>query len=96
MSIDPTECGVPVCTVEDLKGGDADDNAKIITEVFAGGEACENAVGNTIALNAAAGLYVYGKAASITDGFKLAKEVLKSGGAATAMAKWAEVSKGLA
>ena len=40
-----------------------------------GGDASDCAVGNTIALNAAAGLYVYGKATSVAEGYTQAKEV---------------------
>jgi anthranilate phosphoribosyltransferase len=47
--------GIPRCTLQDLKGGDANENARILRKVFEGGRHCENAIGHTIAYNAGAG-----------------------------------------
>lgn len=35
-SLDPRDVGIPRCSVEDLKGGDAALNAQILRDVFAG------------------------------------------------------------
>ena len=52
--------GVEKCTIADLKGGDCQENAKTLVELFSGGEKSKGPVGDTVALNAGAGLYVYG------------------------------------
>ncbi|RHY14867.1 hypothetical protein DYB25_000807 [Aphanomyces astaci] len=53
-TLTPEELGIPRCTLQDLEGGDADDNCRILRQVFQGGEHCDNAIGNTIAYNAGA------------------------------------------
>ncbi|KAJ0407175.1 hypothetical protein P43SY_001133 [Pythium insidiosum] len=91
----PQEIGIPVSTLEDLKGGDASENAAILRSVFAGGAACDNAIGNTIAYNAGAGLYVYGLADSIKAGYELARSVLASGKALETLNQWSAVAQRL-
>ncbi|ETW04298.1 anthranilate phosphoribosyltransferase, variant 1 [Aphanomyces invadans] len=56
-TLTPEEIGIPRCTLKDLEGGDADENCRILRQVFQGGEHCENAIGNTIAYNAGAGRF---------------------------------------
>lgn len=55
-TIDPAEFGIPTCTLDDLKGGDAQENAEILKSIFSGGDKANNAIGNTMALNAGAGM----------------------------------------
>jgi anthranilate phosphoribosyltransferase len=95
ITIDTLSFGIPKCTIEDLKGGDADYNANVMKTVFSGGEHAAGPIGDTIALNAGAGLYVYGLAASIGEGYAIAKSVLVSGEAGKVLSKWAEVSTAL-
>ena len=59
--IDCTAMGLKKCEILDLKGGDCKRNAEILRDVFAGGQ-MDSAITETIALNAGAGLYVYGSA----------------------------------
>ena len=54
------------------------------------------ALANTIALNTGAGLYVYGSAASIEEGFKIAREAIQQGKAIKVLDDWAKESKSLA
>lgn len=91
----PEDVGVPAVTLEELRGGDAAENAAILREVFSGGAACDGPVGNTIAYNAGAGLYVYGLADSIKSGYELAKKQLASGKALETLDKWAQVAQQL-
>ncbi|TDH69919.1 hypothetical protein CCR75_005654 [Bremia lactucae] len=77
--LDPRAVGVPAVTLDGLKGGNATENAAIIRKVFLGGVDCDGAIGNTIAYNAGAGLYVYGLADSIKSGYEIAKRQLFSG-----------------
>lgn len=94
-ALTPEEVGVPRSTLPELKGGDAAENAAILRKVFRGGDACDNAIGHTIAYNAGAGLYVYGLADSIKSGYELAKDVLASGAALDTMDAWATTAQRL-
>ncbi|KAF1319111.1 Anthranilate phosphoribosyltransferase, partial [Globisporangium splendens] len=94
-TIAPEEIGIPRTTLLDLKGGDATENAAILRRVFSGGDASDNAIGNTIAYNAGAGLYVYGLADSIKSGYEMAKTKLASGEALKTLDKWAETAQAL-
>jgi anthranilate phosphoribosyltransferase len=95
ITIDPAEMGIPPCTVDDLKGGDCDENAEIIRSVFSGGDNAEGPIADAIALNAGAGMYVYGSAPSVAEGFAMAKRVLKEGGAATTLASFSQIATAL-
>lgn len=79
ITIDPSTMGIPSCTIEDLRGGDATENAAIIRGVLAGGDAADCPVGHTVALNAGAGLYVAGIADDIKHGYSLAFDALSKG-----------------
>ena len=58
--------GIKQCTIADLKGGDAAYNAGKIRQLLGGkGEEKDAGLISTIALNAGAGLYVYGLARSV-------------------------------
>ncbi|OQR97669.1 anthranilate phosphoribosyltransferase [Achlya hypogyna] len=92
-SLSPEEIGIPRCTLKDLEGGDCDENARILKDVFAGN--CDNAVGNTIAYNAGAGLYVYGLADSLKEGYQLAKKALATGKALETLKRWSSVAQNL-
>ena len=48
---------------------------------------------NTVCLNAGAGLYVYGIAPSIIEGYKIAKDKVKSGEVIQTLNKWSESTK---
>ncbi|KAG7379840.1 anthranilate phosphoribosyltransferase [Phytophthora pseudosyringae] len=91
----PEDVGVPAVTLEQLKGGDAAENAAILRKVFSGAVHSEGPVGDTIAYNAGAGLYVYGLADSIKSGYEMAKKQLSSGKALATLDKWAQVAQQL-
>ena len=74
--IDPKEFGFEYCELKDLQGGDATANATIIVNALQGQQ---SAIADTIALNAGAGLYVAGKAASIKEGVEKAKLNMTNG-----------------
>lgn len=86
--IDPKEYGFPGCTIEDLQGGDRDENARLLREALEGGTWTKNGKKDAITLNAGIGLYVYGLAPTIKASFKLAKSTLESGAAITQLDKW--------
>ncbi|CEG44088.1 anthranilate phosphoribosyltransferase [Plasmopara halstedii] len=91
----PKDIGIPVVTMEQLKGGNATKNAAILRQVFSGGIQSDNAVGNTIAYNAGAGLYVYGLTDSIKLGYEMAKKQLMSGKALDTLNNWVQVARQL-
>lgn len=95
VTIDPATMGIPKCNVEDLKGGNAEKNAGLIRRVFAGGATDLNAMADTIALNAGAGLYVYGLADSVEAGFRLARAAIDAGKALPVLDRWAKETQRL-
>eukprot|EP01040_Poterioochromonas_malhamensis_P011849 gene11849-12926_t len=92
FEFDPLSVGIPRCTIEDLKGGDADYNAEALKEVLAGGEYHHDARKNAVVLNTAMALYVYDEVSSIEEGMKRAKETLISGKAIDKLNEWIRAS----
>jgi anthranilate phosphoribosyltransferase len=78
-NLDPVELGIARATVADLRGGDAETNARIARSVL-GGDAGPRA--DIIVLNAAAGLLVAGVASDMIDGIERARAAIESGAAA--------------
>jgi anthranilate phosphoribosyltransferase len=64
-------------TLENIRGGNADDNAKIIREVLEGKR--NDAARSLVVINAAAALFVGGKAESLQEAVKSAKASLNNG-----------------
>ena len=77
--IDPLDLGVPRCDPEELRGGDAVENAQRIREVFHGGNGGRR---SAILLNAAGAIAAGGHAADLREGLELAREAVDSGAAA--------------
>ena len=79
--LDPErELGVPRCSVEELRGGTPEDNARAIREVFAGADGGRR---SAILLNAAGAIAAGGHAGDLGEGLELAREAVDSGAAAT-------------
>lgn len=72
----PNRAGLQTHKIEALKGGDAEDNAEAIKEIFDG---VENAFADAVILNAAAALVVAGKAPAMRGGATMAREALATG-----------------
>jgi anthranilate phosphoribosyltransferase len=83
----PEQFSLQHTTLADLLGGDKIANAKIIREIFSGGE--RGPKRDAVLLNAAAALFVAGKTKSLIDGWDLAGETIDGG---RAKAKLAELS----
>ncbi len=94
--LDPRELGIPRASIDDLQGGDADHNARIVREVLAG---AEGPVRDIVLLNAAAGLVSYDLARDpaqfqrhILDRFReqlaVAAEAIDSGAATRKLDEW--------
>ncbi|KAJ8609242.1 hypothetical protein CTAYLR_008055 [Chrysophaeum taylorii] len=91
-TLEPLDFGIPRCTLEDLKGGDADLNARALRECLAASDATD-ARRDAIALNAAMGLYVYGAADSVEAGLDLAREGLRTGAGLEKLDAWIATTK---
>ena len=78
---------MPLCKVEDLRGGDAAENAQALRDVLTGGSH-RNAKRDSVVLNAGFGVYVYGLAGSVEEGVALARQVMESGKALNTLDKW--------
>ncbi len=79
---DPIELMVDYAEPEELAGGDCSHNAAITREVLGGKNGpCRNIV----CLNAAGGIVAGGKAANMTEGFRLAQSSIDSGKAQKAL-----------
>lgn len=74
--IEPEQFGYAKCGKEELAGGTPQENAAI-TKAILDGEAGPKR--NAVALNAGAGLYVAGKAASLEEGVRMAEKLIDTG-----------------
>lgn len=74
--INPDQLGLGQYSLQDIEGGNALENARIIKGIFAGDRgACRDIV----LANSAACFYVTGKAGSLQEGVKLARDLIDSG-----------------
>ncbi|NNE94323.1 MAG: anthranilate phosphoribosyltransferase [Verrucomicrobiales bacterium] len=88
FTIQPGTAGIESgATVDDLKGGDAAENAALLRGIFAG--EITGPKRDIVCLNAAAGLVVTGLAEDLAPGFLQAGELIDSGGAAAVLDAWA-------
>ena len=95
FSFNPLDrCGVPRCTVEDLKGGDATVNASELRKALEGGTHT-NGKRDAVVLNAGVGLYVFGLAESIEAGVTLARTTLESGAGLEKLDEWIATTQAL-
>lgn len=104
--IEPQDLGIPRCSVEDLKGGDAHLNATILKvgstvahivrfnallqDVFGG---ARGAVADALNLNAGVALAACSVAGDVVEGVAMAQEAQRSGKAGEVLAKWQAVSR---
>lgn len=87
--LEPRDLGIPRCSVEDLAGGDATVNARILMDVFGG---AQGAVADALNLNAGVALAAANVARDAKEGVAMAQEAQRSGRAGNVMNKWIEVS----
>jgi len=74
--VEPEDFGITRCRIEDLAGGDAAENARLLREVLGGAEGPRS---DAVALNAGAALYVADLAPSLGAGIDKARDVLAAG-----------------
>lgn len=93
FEISPEELGfdrVSVEALESIRGGNAEQNAVIIKQILTGERA--DAARDLVVLNAAAALFVGGKANDLNAAIDLALQSLESGNAMRKLAKLAEIT----
>ncbi|HLG66388.1 MAG TPA: anthranilate phosphoribosyltransferase [Acidimicrobiales bacterium] len=88
--MDPVALGFAPATMEDLRGGDAAFNAKVIRSVLEGERGPRRDIG---LLNAAAALVVAGRVDDLGAGIELATESVERGRAAAVLDRLVEVSQ---
>lgn len=87
--IEPEQFGYAKCGKEELAGGTPQENAAI-TKAILDGEAGPKR--NAVVLNAGAGLYVAGKAASLEEGVRMAEKLIDTGAAKARLDEFIKMS----
>jgi len=89
FTIDPQKYGYSLCSARDLKGGSPEENAGIISDIFQGATGPKTDI---VILNAAAAIYIGGKAESIERGILVAANSIGSGAASKKLEELCRVS----
>ena len=79
LEVGPEEFGLECATLDHLRGGDAEANARIIRDVLSGDRRDE--ARGLIVVSAAAALFVGGKARTLNEAARLAEQTIDSGAA---------------
>lgn len=88
-TLDPAVHGLSYCDIADLRGGDANTNAQLLLNTFAGKR---SAIADTLILNAAVALFLYGLYPSIADAIPHAEDNLYDSSALNLLNNWIEFS----
>ena len=91
--IHPTEFGLPKAAAADLQGGDAVQNAAMISDVLSGKKGAPRDV---VLFNAGAALLVAGRVKGVREGIARAAEAIDSGAARATLDAMARASQGTA
>jgi anthranilate phosphoribosyltransferase len=83
FTVTPQDAGLPLASIEDIRGGDAEANAAALTALLAGEQ---GAYRDIVLLNAAAALVVGERADDLAQGVEQAARVIDDGHAAQALA----------
>lgn len=89
--LDPTEYGLSLCTVDDLRGGSPKANAQITRDILSGKE--QGAKREEILLNAGIALYLGLDGLTLADGIKKAAEIIDSGAALAKLDRFAAATQ---
>jgi len=89
--LDPAEYGFSPCSLEELSGGTAEQNAKITRAILNGEPGARR---DTVLLNAGGALKVAERVDSIQDGIRLAEEAIDSGRAARKLNAFIQFTNG--
>lgn len=85
-TITPSSLHLGPATLDDLQGGDASENAHLLTGILEG--RIRGAKRDIVTLNAAAGLVITGKAQNLTAGLEMANRSLDEGAALAILERW--------
>jgi anthranilate phosphoribosyltransferase len=91
--VEPARLGIEAADPASLKGGDVGENLRRLQSILGGEE--ESPAAEAVALNAGAALYVGGKASGLEEGYRIAREVRRSGSALDTFERWAKRSQEL-
>lgn len=91
ITFDPRALGFDWVEMEDLMGGDAEENAAIIRKIM--DNKADPAKRDIVLLNATFGIHASGKVQHLSEAKELAVESLKSGSAANALERFVEATK---
>ena len=95
LTFSPQDLGIPLATVEQLRGGNAEVNAAVVREVLAGKAGPAR---DAVLVNAAAGLVAFDESAEgpfldrMREAFARAAESIDSGAAAAVLGKWVSLT----
>jgi anthranilate phosphoribosyltransferase len=87
--VDPADLGLARASIDDLRGGDADEGARIARAVLEGEQGARRDV---VLLNAGTALEIAGAADSVVEGMELAARSIDEGAAARVLERWIEAS----
>ncbi len=74
--VSPEDFGIMRCPPDEIEGGGPRDNARIIMDIFSGEKGAKR---DAVLINSAAALVVSGKAKDLSEGIRLAQEIIDSG-----------------
>ena len=93
LKISPEEIGLSRCSLSDLKGGNAQENAALLLDTFQLKKTKKiQAISDTLILNTAVALYIYGYHNKISEAVSHAKENLYNKSALKTLKNWIEYS----
>jgi anthranilate phosphoribosyltransferase len=92
-SISPGDAGLPVASVQSIRGGTADENAAVLRSILAGEK---GPLRDVVVLNAGAALFAADTARDIKEGAMLAQESIDSGAARRKLHEWVDLTQKLA
>lgn len=75
-TVHPEDFGIPVGTMDEIRGGNAEENARFILELFEGKKGGKRDI---VLLNAGAALHAAGSADTIEKGIELARQAIDDG-----------------
>ena len=87
--IQPEDFGLTRADKSEIVGGSPEDNAKVTRYILSGAVGAKTDI---VLLNAAAGIYIGGKAESIKEGLDIAREMIASGTAQQRLNDFVECS----
>jgi len=90
FKVSPDDAGIPVASIEHLKGGDANDNASALMALL---EGATGAYRDIVLMNTAAALIVGERAENLKEGAEIAAKTIDSGKALELMQTWSKFTQ---